>query len=107
MQHPSLSHALQQVAHAYRSHMVQTIRDANLPLPGTHVRILKAVCYVEACTARRIAQRMRRDKAQITRVLNDLLEAGLISKKPWILRVIPITIEKLRMEPKIIYLYNI
>jgi DNA-binding MarR family transcriptional regulator len=80
MQRPSLSHALQQVAHAYRSHMVQTIRDADLPLPGTHVRALKAVCYMEGCTAQRIAQRMRRDKAQITRVLNDLLEAGLINK---------------------------
>ncbi|MEL0168700.1 MAG: MarR family winged helix-turn-helix transcriptional regulator [Pseudomonadaceae bacterium] len=80
MQRPSLSHALQQVAHAYRSHMAQTIRHAELPLPVTHVRALKAVCYMDGCTAQRIAQRMRRDKAQITRVLNDLLEGGLISK---------------------------
>ena len=55
-------------------------RFADLPLPGTHVRALKTVCYMEGCTAQRIAQRMRRDKAQITRVLNDLLEAGLINK---------------------------
>ena len=80
MQRPSLSHALQQVAHAYRGHMAQTIREADLPLPGTHVRALKAVCYMEGCTAQRIAQRMRRDKAQITSVLNDLLESGLILK---------------------------
>ncbi len=78
MQRPSLSHALQQVAHAYRGHMAQTIRQAELPLPVTHVRALKAVCYIDGCTAQRIAQRMRRDKAQITRVLNDLFDSGLI-----------------------------
>lgn len=77
----SLSDALQKVTHAYRSAMTLAIREAEVPLPVTHVRVLKAVSYMPDCTANAIAQRMRRDKAQITRVLNELLASGLINKR--------------------------
>lgn len=77
----SLSDALQKVSHAYRSAMAQAVREADLPLPITHIRVLKGVCHLPDCTAQRIAQRMRRDKAQITRVLNELLASGLINKR--------------------------
>lgn len=81
MQPNSLSDALQKVSHAYRSAVAQAARDADLPLPVTHIRVLKGVCYLPDCTAQRIAQRMRRDKAQITRVLNELLASELINKR--------------------------
>lgn len=81
MQTNSLNDALQKVSHAYRSAMAQAVRQAELPLPVTHIRVLKGVCQLPDCTAQRIAHRMRRDKAQITRVLNELLASGLISKR--------------------------
>ena len=77
----ALNEALQRVTHAYRAAMASAIREAEVPLPVTHVRVLKAVCNLPECTAQRIAQRMRRDKAQITRVLNELQASGLIRKR--------------------------
>ncbi|MEH6368262.1 MULTISPECIES: MarR family winged helix-turn-helix transcriptional regulator [Pseudomonadaceae] len=77
----ALNEALQRVTHAYRAAMASAIREAEVPLPVTHVRVLKAVGNLPECTAQRIAQRMRRDKAQITRVLNELHASGLINKR--------------------------
>lgn len=74
----SLSEPLHRLVHAYKSELRRTIREHELPLPGTHIRALKGVCRNPQCTAQSIAERMRRDKAQITRVLKDLLEKGLI-----------------------------
>ncbi|WP_298446990.1 MarR family transcriptional regulator [uncultured Marinobacter sp.] len=40
--------------------------------------MLKAICRNDQITAQSIAKRMQRDKAQITRALNDLIRDGLI-----------------------------
>lgn len=81
MQPPSIGEALHRLMHAYKSHMRQAVQDRQLGLPITHIRALKGVCRNPQCTAQSIAQRMQRDKAQITRVLNELLRDGLIEKR--------------------------
>ena len=75
-----LADPLQQLTHAYKSYMRRAIQDAGIGIPITHVRALKGIASRNECTALALATRMRRDKAQITRVLNDLLAAGLIVK---------------------------
>lgn len=75
-----LADPLQQLTHAYKSHMRCAIQAAGIELPITYIRILKGIAGNTQCTAQALSARMRRDKAQITRALNDLLEQGLISK---------------------------
>lgn len=76
----SLSEALHRLTHAYKRQLRAAIREQQIQLPVTHIRALKGVCRNPECTAQSIATRMQRDKAQITRVLNELLQAGLIEK---------------------------
>lgn len=81
MKHYSLADPLHQLTHAYKSHMRRAIQAAGVELPITHVRAVKGVALIPGCTAQLLAVRMQRDKAQITRVLNELLNAGLIIKR--------------------------
>lgn len=76
----SLSESLHRLTHAYKRQLREAIREQQIQLPVTHIRALKGVCRNPECTAQSIATRMQRDKAQITRVLNELLQAGLIVK---------------------------
>ena len=75
-----LADPLHQLAHAYQSHMRRALPAAGIEWPITHVRALKGIALTPNCTAQSLAVYMRSDKAQVTRVLNDLLGAGVIVK---------------------------
>lgn len=75
-----LAEPLHQLAHAYQSHMRRALPAAGIEWPITHVRTLKGIALTPNCTAQSLAVYMRSDKAQVTRVLNELLGAGLIVK---------------------------
>ena len=77
----SLSETLHQLMHTYSNLLLEGIRRQELELSVTHIRTLKSVYYHSESTAKSIAERIERDKAQITRALNDLLAADLIVKK--------------------------
>jgi len=81
MSNLSLSEAMHQLMHAYKYLLREGIRKQQITLPVTHIRVLKGICRNPEATAQSIAQRMQRDKAQITRALNDLLAANLIFKE--------------------------
>lgn len=72
--------ALHHLLHAYKRAMREAYRAANINLPPSHVRVMKTVCHRRQCSAHDIAGRMRRDKSQITRVVNELCAAGLVSR---------------------------
>lgn len=72
--------SVHRLMHAYKHLLREGIREQQIELPVTHIRVLKSICRIPQCTAQSIAQRMQRDKAQITRALNDLIDAGLILK---------------------------
>lgn len=76
----SLSEAVHRLMHAYTHLLREGIRKQQIELPVTHIRVLKGICRNRKATAQSIAKRMQRDKAQITRALNDLIEASLIVK---------------------------
>lgn len=80
MQPASLGESLHRLVHSYKNRLRESIRANSIALPITHIRVLKGVCRNPECTAQSIGSRMQRDKAQITRVLNELLHDGLISK---------------------------
>ncbi|SEG47557.1 MarR family winged helix-turn-helix transcriptional regulator [Marinobacterium lutimaris] len=75
-----LSDTLHRLMHAYRQLMLEAIREQGIELPITHIRVLKGICRIEECTAHHIASQMRRDRAQIARVISELVKNGLIIK---------------------------
>ncbi len=74
--------ALHRLLHAYKRAMRDAWRDAGIDLPGSHVRVMKVICHLPQCSAHDIVARMRRDKSQITRIVQDLCAAGLIRRRP-------------------------
>lgn len=80
MSNTSLSDTLHRLMHAYKRQIQTGIQQQQISLPITQIRVLKGISRLPDCTARLIAQRMKKDKAQITRVLNGLMEAGFIEK---------------------------
>ncbi|MCK7596957.1 MarR family transcriptional regulator [Microbulbifer sp. CAU 1566] len=77
-----LSDTLHRLVHVYKSRLRAEVTQRALGLPITHMRALKGICRNPHSTAQSIALRMHRDKAQITRVLKELLMEGLIEKRP-------------------------
>ncbi len=82
MPQTSFSDALHRLMHVYRGQLRSGLREHDIDLPVSHIRALKACARIPQCTARCIARRLDRDKSQITRVVNGLLQAGLIEKHP-------------------------
>lgn len=82
MNQPSFSDVLHRLMHAYKGQLLSGLRACDVTLPVSHIRALKACAHISQCTARDIAAKLDRDKAQITRVVNGLLKAGLIEKHP-------------------------
>ncbi len=80
MPDPSLSESVHRLMHAYKYLLREGVRKQNVDLPVTQIRALKGICRMPECTAQSLALRLQRDKAQITRVLNDLIDAGAIVK---------------------------
>jgi len=74
--------ALHRLLHAYKRAMRDAWRDAGIDLPGSPVRVMKVICHLPQCSAHDIAGRMRRDKSQITRVVQDLCADGLVRRHP-------------------------
>ena len=75
-----MSETIHQLMHTYINLLHQGIKRQKLELTVTQIRTLKSVRYNPHSTAKSIAERIQRDKAQITRALNDLVEANLIIK---------------------------
>lgn len=76
----SLSDTVHQLMHTYKRLLRAGIAQQQIELSVTQIRTLKGVCHNSSSTAHSIAQYMQRDKAQITRALNDLIARDLIYK---------------------------
>lgn len=82
MSDPQVGEALHQLMHAYKRALRRAYTEAELELSVSHIRALKAIRAFAPCTAQHISQRTRRDKAQITRLMKDLLAANVIARSP-------------------------
>lgn len=81
-QSPAIGDALHRLLHAYKRAMRESHAESGIELPIMHIRALKGIARVPNCTAQTIADRMRRDKAQIARAIKDLIADSLIQRHP-------------------------
>ncbi|MDO6746156.1 MarR family winged helix-turn-helix transcriptional regulator [Gilvimarinus sp. 1_MG-2023] len=78
----ALNDTLHRLIHIYKKQLVQNIRAEGIALPITHIRTLKSIRAYPLSTGKSIASSLNRDKAQVARVLNDLIATGFIEKQP-------------------------
>ncbi|MGR5065007.1 MarR family winged helix-turn-helix transcriptional regulator [Photobacterium sp. DNB22_13_2] len=70
------------LVHMLKRHMHEHIEQLDLSITPMHMRVLKIIKKKQICTAVDIAQFLNRDKAQVTRLLNELIKQSLIEKVP-------------------------
>ena len=69
------------LAHALKRSVLHRIDCESMPLSPMHVRVLKTIEYHVSCTANDIALELDRDKAQVTRLVNTLVELGIVGRE--------------------------
>ncbi|NLS11882.1 MarR family transcriptional regulator [Vibrio sp. SM6] len=70
------------LVHSLKRNLQDRINALELAIAPMHVRVLKIISKKPNCTAMDIAHLLDRDKAQVTRLLNNLFEQALIVKEP-------------------------
>jgi MarR family multiple antibiotic resistance transcriptional regulator len=74
--------SLFKLVHSLKQNMQKQIEALDLGISPMHVRVFKIIANKPECSAVDIVRFLGRDKAQITRLLNGLIEQGLIIKVP-------------------------
>ncbi|MEC6822807.1 MarR family transcriptional regulator [Photobacterium piscicola] len=69
-----------QLVHALKRQLHEQIEQLDLSVTPMHVRVIKIINKMTPCTAIDIATMLERDKAQITRLVNTLIEKEFITK---------------------------
>lgn len=67
---------------SFKSCLAAELEAEGLSVAPTHMKILKMIAPMEECTAQRIAQAVHRDKAQVNRVIQELVAQEMIERKP-------------------------
>ncbi|WP_166738775.1 MarR family winged helix-turn-helix transcriptional regulator [Psychromonas algarum] len=75
-----LSEALFTLVHAVRNNMKYEIKQLALDLSPMHFKSLKAISRIDNCTGQKLTELMGRDKAQINRLIKELVSQELINK---------------------------
>ncbi len=70
------------LVHAVKRRLQQQAEQLDLGIAPMHIRVIKIIDRKGPCTAVDIASFLGRDKAQVTRLLNTLIEKGLITREP-------------------------
>lgn len=76
-----LSEALFNLVHTVRINMKNEIKKLALDLSPMHLKSLKVISMIEECTGQKLADFMGRDKAQINRLIKELVNQELITKE--------------------------
>ncbi|BFM09772.1 MarR family winged helix-turn-helix transcriptional regulator [Halioxenophilus aromaticivorans] len=81
-----LSHlAIERIAavfHGYKTHISQEFAAAGVQGPPIQLRVLRLIQQLSPCTGQMLATEMKRDKAQITRLLQEMKTNGLVQQVP-------------------------
>ena len=78
----SLPEDLFRLMHNFKKAILKNLAGAELNVAPMHIRSLYLIKSIDKCTAVNIAETMERDKAQITRLITDLISQGFIVKTP-------------------------
>ncbi|WP_110687924.1 MarR family winged helix-turn-helix transcriptional regulator [Salinicola aestuarinus] len=73
---------LHHLLHAYRRALRRAYDGQSLALTVAQIRALKSIRALAPTSAREVADYLQRDKAQITRLLRELIETGSVVKQP-------------------------
>lgn len=81
-QNQDLLDQLQQLTAELRGQFFQQLGPELPGLTAMHGRLLLMIARTAGATAQQLSELLRRDKAQITRLLNDLQQAAYIQRQP-------------------------
>jgi len=73
---------LHRLIHSYKRSIINTMSDADIPMPFSHKRVLKWVLRMPGITAQQMAEKSGQDKGRITRLLKEIENDGLIERRP-------------------------
>ncbi|MFY0641233.1 MAG: MarR family transcriptional regulator [Bermanella sp.] len=68
--------------HALKRHLDHDLEAKQLGVVPMQMRVLKIINSRQNCTANDVVQFLKRDKAQVTRLISGLITQGLIRKEP-------------------------
>lgn len=68
--------------HALKRRLDHDLEAKQLGVVPMQMRVLKIINSRESCTANDVVQFLKRDKAQVTRLISGLITQGLIRKEP-------------------------
>lgn len=78
-EHKSLE-SLFHLVHILKRQLHEQVEQLELDITPMHARVMKIIDRKKPCTAVDIANFLDRDKAQVTRLVNTLIEKGLITR---------------------------
>jgi DNA-binding MarR family transcriptional regulator len=81
-QNQDLLDQLQQLTAELRSQFFQQLGPGLPGLTAMHGRLLLMIARTAGTNAQQLSELLRRDKAQITRLLNDLQQAAFVLRQP-------------------------
>lgn len=76
-----IGETLFELIHTVRNNILHKVKMLNLDLTPMHLKSLKVISKVEQCTGQKLASVMGRDKAQINRLIKELVAQALVLKK--------------------------
>lgn len=75
-----LSEALFKLMHSVRLSIGQQVKQLNLDLSPMHFKSLKVISKIDGCNGQKLADFLGRDKAQINRLIKELVNQELVIK---------------------------
>lgn len=68
------------LVHALKRQINHQIKELGYDIAPMHMRVMKIITKIAPCTSIDIAHVLKRDKSQITRLLNTLIDNDLLAK---------------------------
>jgi len=66
--------------HGFKVRLAQEFNSQGLSNPPVHLKVLRLIDTLAPCTSQNLAQVLERDKAQVTRLLQDMKNLGLVEQ---------------------------
>lgn len=77
---PHLIESMFRLMRSFKSCLSAELEAEGLSIAPMHMKTLKMIATMEECTAQRIAQSINRDKAQVNRVIQELVAQEMIER---------------------------
>lgn len=78
----NIMESLFKLMYAVKTELSEQLSASGVSVAPMHIKLLKMLSVKAPCTAQNLAESLSRDKAQITRLVQDLLAAQLIERTP-------------------------